>query len=416
MLGCLLLAGVVAGCGGGTSPEPAVAPVEVEDSNTAQGRFPEDELVRAQDEAAAEAAAAAAAAEAEAAAAAEAAAEVPAEVPVEAAEPEPAQEAPAPADPPAPEPATEPSGVPAGGLPAGSYTTTTFEPQFSLEVDEGWVSFQTELPDFVAISPADDLDLTISFLSPKLATALIDELGEYTTELPPEGELLDPAVFNYFDWLHEHPSYTAGEIRSELLAGRVVASFDATLTSGYAWNQCFVDCVLIMATSDGELLAQEVGYRERLYTTEVGDLTFVVSIAAPEQKFDAFVRRAVGLLSTLQLTADLEPAPEDDAPATEEPAPVEPAPEDPAPPPAPTPRALPTEARSPAARARTCRAARRRRRARSPAARARTCRAARRRRRARSPAARAARVVDLDGWFHDYARQPQTHAIVERTI
>lgn len=320
-LGCLLVLGVVAGCGGSASAEPVVAPVQVEASNTEAGRFPEDELVRAQDEAA------------EAAETADLAPAEPVEAPVEV-EPVPSANEPTPAsaEPAEPAPESDAVGIPAGGLPAGRYTAATFEPQFSIEVDEGWISFQSELTDFVAISPADDLDLTISFLSPKLSTALIDELGEYTSELPPEDELLDPVVFDYFDWLHEHPSYEAGEIRSELLAGRVVASFDATLSSGYAWNQCLADCVLIIATSDGELLAQEVGYRERLYTTQVGELSFVVSIAAPEQKFDAFVRRAVGLLSSLELTADSESLSDaTEPPASEEPIPVEPAPAEPEP-------------------------------------------------------------------------------------
>ncbi len=321
-LGCLLLAGVAAGCGGGGQGTDAVAPtVEVAASNTAEGRFPDEELVPSQEEAA----------EAAETPVEEASSPAPPEpLPVEAA---PAVRPPAPVPPSPTEPAAAPSnasvGIPAGGLAAGRYLTATFQPQFSLEVDEGWVSFQSELEDFVALSPEDDFDLTIAFLSPNLTTALIDDDGEYTDQDPSEENLLDPNEFDFFDWIHEHAHYDAGEIRSELLAGRAVASFEATLTSGYAWQDCFDDCALLVATSDGELLAQEVGYRERLYSTKVGDLKFVISIAAPEGKFDAFVPRAVELLSTLELVADAEEPAEPEQPA--EPAPAEPAPTEPAP-------------------------------------------------------------------------------------
>lgn len=305
VVGCILVAAVAAGCGGTAGSDGGDTTVQVEASNTAEGRFPDEELLRSQDEAAAEA-------EAEARAAEEAAEAEPPEGEVPPAEREPVPQA--------AEPEPEPSGIPAGELAPGLYTSATFQPRFSLEIEEGWLSFQAELEDFVALSPVDDLDLTISFLSPKLATALIDEESEYTDADPAGEQLLDPTAFDYFAWINEHPRYEAGEVRSELLAGRAVSSFDATLKSGYRWQGCLARCALLVATSDGELLAQEVGYRERLYATDVDDLTLIVSIAAPEEKFDAFVGRAVQLLSTLELAADAdalepvdEPAPGDDA-------------------------------------------------------------------------------------------------------
>ncbi len=311
-----IAAGILTACGGAdsASSNDAGSTVTVSDSNTSAGRFPDEEL------AASLAEAEVAVTEAE-----------PSVAPNEEAAPAAAEEAEAPSsDPPAPaeggaagsvdEPpeavdgespassdAETPAGIPAGLLEAGRYTTAVFEPPFSIEIEEGWISFQPELQDFVAFSPADDLDLTISFLSPSLSAALIDDEAEYIDQDPTGDQLLDPVSFNYFDWIHEHSRYEADEIRSELLAGRAVSSFEATLVSGYAWQECLIDCTLLIATSDGELLAQEIEYRERLYTTEVGDLNLVVSIAAPVDKFDAFVARAVAFLRTVELAADAEP-------------------------------------------------------------------------------------------------------------
>ena len=104
----------MAGCGGNDAAgEPDAAAVQVEASNTTEGRFPEEELVRSQEEAAT--------AEAEAAAEAEAQAEL-VEEPVAPPEPVPAE--PPPAEEPT-EPAPEPPSAVEGsesvaGIPAGS--------------------------------------------------------------------------------------------------------------------------------------------------------------------------------------------------------------------------------------------------------------------------------------------------------
>lgn len=310
--------GLAAACGGADpdSSENDVAAVRVTDANTAAGRFPDEELVVAQSEPEAET--------------------VSTESPASSAAPSDAfqatEEIPAPDALTGAEALDSKSdegsdgelqagddgesasslesqgtvGIPAGSLAAGRYTSAQFEPAFSIELRDGWLSLQSELPDFVAFSPADDLDLSISFLSPGLSVALIDEEGEYTDADPAGDQLLDPSAFDYFDWIFEHSRYEAGEMRTELLAGRAVPSFEATLVSGYAWQWCLIDCALLIATSDGELLAQEVGYRERLLVADVGDLRFVVSIAAPVEKFDAFVGRAVEFLGSLELAADAE--------------------------------------------------------------------------------------------------------------
>ena len=168
--------GILGACGGADSgsSEESVPTVLVSDSNTAAGRFPDEELHRAQladaELAAAEQAASEEAAAEEAAASASASGAVESE--------DVSNETPGPAS--TDETSTTETdtpetsigdgsnstsdedtlvGIPAGPLEPGVYTAGVFEPAFVLDIGSGWLSFQTELPDFVAFSPNDDFDL-----------------------------------------------------------------------------------------------------------------------------------------------------------------------------------------------------------------------------------------------------------------
>jgi len=260
----LVALGILGACGGAdsSSSEESAPTVLVSDSNTAAGRFPDEELHRAELE------------EAELAAAEQTASE---EAASDTVEPEDVfNEAPGSAS---TEEAsaieTGPSetssddgsrsvseeetqvGIPAGTLESGVYTAGVFEPAFVLDIGAGWVSFQSDLPDVVAFFPSDNSDLSVSFLSPNLSIALIDDADEYLGADPAGEQLLDPLAFNYFDWIHEHAHYEAGDLRTELLAGRAVSSLDASLVTGYPGKECLGDCALLVVASDGEILAQE---------------------------------------------------------------------------------------------------------------------------------------------------------------
>jgi hypothetical protein len=311
----LVALGILGACGGAdsSSSEESAATVLVSDSNTAAGRFPDEELHRAELEEAELAAAEQAASEEASASDTVESEDLSSETPGSASTEEPSAIETGPSETSSDDGSSPVSGeetqvgIPAGPLESGVYTTGVFEPAFVLDIGAGWLSFQSELPDFVAFSPSDEFDLSVSFLSPNLSIALIDDADEYLEADPAGEQLLDPLAFNYFDWIHEHAHYEADDLRTELLAGRAVASFDASLVTGYPWKECLGDCALLVAASDGEILAQEVGFRERLYTTDVDDLTLVVSVAAPLEKFDALLPRAIEFLSTLRLVADIEP-------------------------------------------------------------------------------------------------------------
>ena len=173
--------GILGACGGADSgsSEESVPTVLVSDSNTAAGRFPDEELHRAELEDAELAAAEQAASEeaaAEEATAEEAAASASASGAVESEDVSNETPGPASTDETSTTETDTPEtsigdgsnstsdedtlvGIPAGPLEPGVYTAGVFEPAFVLDIGSGWLSFQTELPDFVAFSPNDDFDL-----------------------------------------------------------------------------------------------------------------------------------------------------------------------------------------------------------------------------------------------------------------
>lgn len=162
-----------------------------------------------------------------------------------------------------------------GGLDAGDYTTTAFQPRLTFTLGEGWEAF----------FPDDSDEIALGYGGGELAITRVSQVVDPATNKRVE------APEDLMAWLAQHPAFDAGEPQPIEVAGLSGAMLD------------------VLATVDQDMFAYPTGNmrvtagnRVRYYVLPLdgADLTIVMQ-APSDEAFDAFILAVQPVLDSLQI-------------------------------------------------------------------------------------------------------------------
>ena len=179
-------------------------------------------------------------------------------------------------------------------LDAGEYRTTKFGPQTTFEVEKGWSTASSELPDYFDIIRAKSVFEAIAF-------------QRVTNVVPPEGELsLAAAPRNLASWIRKHPRLAAGPPKRTTVGGKAATQLDVRVKSAAPRTKrpdsCAGPCLPLFQPSDGRPVTYEPGDKLRFVILEAGDggVPVTITIAASGETFERFEPQAKKVLSTVK--------------------------------------------------------------------------------------------------------------------
>ena len=162
--------------------------------------------------------------------------------------------------------ATEAPGGPialrAGALPAGTYTTTVFEPTVTFTLQDGWVSMFPDDEDEVALE----------------GPGSIFTIGRVAQVVDPSSGSPVAAPDDLIEWFTTHPGLTAETPEAVTISGRAGRRVDVTVTSGSELG--------IFAYPTGNLRIPE-GFTYRCHILELDGPDMAIIIGAPAASFAA---------------------------------------------------------------------------------------------------------------------------------
>jgi hypothetical protein len=175
---------------------------------------------------------------------------------------------------------TGPFPIRAGTLPAGSYTTTVFQPRLTFTLDAGWNGMFPDDSDEIALESSSGVLLAITRV-----TKVVDP-ADRVTAVPVPDDLIA--------WFMTHPELTAEAPRPVSISGLSGQSVDVIVTGGSEPD--------IFAYESGNMyIPSGVKVRYHVLPLDGPDLTIIVG--APPDEFAATIERVQPLLDSLVVAA-----------------------------------------------------------------------------------------------------------------
>jgi hypothetical protein len=163
---------------------------------------------------------------------------------------------------------TGPIPLRAGALPAGTYTTTAFEPTISFTIDDGWNGLFPDDSDEVALEGPG---------------AVIFAIGRISKVVDPTTGLAVAAPDDLVEWFTTHPKLTAAAPEAVTISGLDGQRVDVTVTDGSERD--------IFAYPTGNLRIP-VGVTFRCHVVALDGPDMAIVVGAP----DAGFAEAVGMI------------------------------------------------------------------------------------------------------------------------
>lgn len=172
---------------------------------------------------------------------------------------------------------------------SGAHTETTFEPNFSYSIGEGWQP-PYSLPDAAVISRGDGNALNF-----------LDVREVYDPENP---QGVSPAPEDLVAWFRDHGYLDVGRPEPVEVGGASGMAFDVDVVSvplAYP-PECTSPCVPLFRKSNGEIVSLLDGHEGRVVVVEdVGDgRTVTMLVQGPQDGYGEFLPRAEGVLRTVE--------------------------------------------------------------------------------------------------------------------
>jgi hypothetical protein len=169
---------------------------------------------------------------------------------------------------------TGPLPLRAGALPAGTYTTTLFEPTVTFTIEDGWASMFPDDEDEVALE----------------GPGSIFTIGRVAQVVAPSSGSAVAAPDDLVEWFTTHPGLTAEPPQAVTISGEAGRRVDVTVTSGSELG--------IFAYPTGNLRIPE-GFTYRCHILELEGPDMAIIIGAPTASFAATAAAFESVLDSL---------------------------------------------------------------------------------------------------------------------
>jgi hypothetical protein len=173
----------------------------------------------------------------------------------------------------------------------GEYHSVDFEPSLSFRVGKGWLTTETQLPDFIEVGQPGEggwiLFATIKEVykpgTLKVVSAPVDLLG----------------------WLQEHPYLKTSKPESVTVGGVEGKQLDVVVEDlpKDVYGECGVECVDILSQSGGEhstYFLEKNRERRVIVLEDVNGETVEIAFSSPQEEFDEFAPEARKVLESVK--------------------------------------------------------------------------------------------------------------------
>lgn len=183
-------------------------------------------------------------------------------------------------------------------LNAGRYAASTFQPNLTVAVPDGW-RLGTHRTDLLELTPADsDSDV----LSVVKASRPLRRDRTFPTGPDTQGAgAVEPAPADFVAWLRSHDRLSVSQSTAVTVGGLAATQVDVTLRAGYARDFCG-RCVSILQLDDGIVFNLLEANVSRIYAFTAGGAQILVVLEAPPDRIQAFASRVDAIVRSLAFT------------------------------------------------------------------------------------------------------------------
>jgi uncharacterized protein YjbI with pentapeptide repeats len=179
---------------------------------------------------------------------------------------------------------------------AGQHTTDEFDPAFSFEVGERWKDNRSETPTFAEISLWSDSGQPLGQIFFTTPSHVFDPSNPSKLSMVPPPENVE----EWASWFQRHPNLETSKPVRVSVGGESGVQIDVTPSStleSYPRDLCVRPCVMLYPPVP---IVSLKGGKDRFVIVDVGDKTVVIDVAAPVDKFDAFLPKAQKVLNSVE--------------------------------------------------------------------------------------------------------------------
>lgn|GEM_PF-3162311 len=180
-------------------------------------------------------------------------------------------------------------------LSAGRYAASTFQPNLTATVPDGW-RLGTQRADLLELSPADAESDVLSVVR---AVRPLRRDRTFPTGADTQGAgAVEPAPADFVAWLRSHDRLSVSQSTVATVGGVAATQVDVTLRAGYTRDFCG-RCVSILQLDDGFVFNLVEANVSRIYSFTVGGAPILVVLEATPDRLQAFVSRVDTIVRSL---------------------------------------------------------------------------------------------------------------------
>jgi uncharacterized protein YjbI with pentapeptide repeats len=180
-------------------------------------------------------------------------------------------------------------------MPDGTVSSDEFEPALSFSLSEEWQIAEVTPPDLISIHGPERGKLF--FTSPS-------HVFDPSSPSEPTKVSAPETAKEWLSWFQRHPNLDTSKQVPVSVGGESGMQIDVTASStleNYPKDFCSEQpCVPLYPISGGSSIVSSEGYKDRFVIVDVGGQTVLIDVAAPADKFDAFLPKAQKVLDSVE--------------------------------------------------------------------------------------------------------------------